>query len=147
MNKVIHTILRLSIDPRVIVGLIGFTLSIVTHELLHVVMHLGEIDRIGIFPDRHAIVEIIFQPSTVYNLAVEEGIAYTVTMVTLILTAMLIGDINEMRDTRSVQQILFSKSTDNHSSSAHKKRSNDRLSLLLGVKPTARQTHSVSKKK
>jgi hypothetical protein len=116
------------------VGVIGVILSVVTHELLHIVMHWHEIDQIGLFPDRHAIVEIIFEPSTVYNLAVEEGIAYMVTIVTLILTIMLIGDIDEMRDKRTTREILFPKKSGERYSETQNKRSSDRLAHILGIK-------------
>lgn len=136
MKSQLRKVTSFLFDPRVIVVVFGVTLSIVTHELLHVVMHLGDISEVGIFPDRHAIVEIIFEPSTVYNLAVEEGIAYAVTMITLILTAMLVGDINDAHDTRSVQQIIFSKDTGNHGSATQKKRYRDRLARVLGITAT-----------
>ncbi len=69
-----------------------------------------------------------------YDLAVEEGIAYTVTMITLILTSILISDVNDARDKRSVQQILFSKDTTKSYSDAQKKRRRDRLAEALGIK-------------
>jgi|SRR5690606_14031804 len=134
MKNLLRKTLRLLIDPRVVVAVFGIILSIVTHELLHVVMHWSEISQVGLFPDRHAIVEIIFEPSAVYDLAVEEGIAYTVTMITLILTSILISDVNDARDKRSVQQILFSKDTTKSYSDAQKKRRRDRLAEALGIK-------------
>lgn len=136
MNGLARKAWSILCDPRVLVGLGGIILSVVMHELFHAVMHWGDIREVGLFPDRHAIVEIIFEPSTMYDLAVEEGIAYTVTMATLILTAMLVSDIHEARDTRSVQQIILSKDANSGYSEAQKKKSLDRLARLLGVKTT-----------
>lgn len=130
----IRKILALTLDPRVLVGLGGVLLSVVMHELLHVVMHWGDIQQVGLFPDRHAIFEIIFEPSTVYDLAIEEGFAYTVTMATIILTAMLVSDIHEARDKRGVQQIIFTNNTSDQYANTQNKNSRERLARILGIK-------------
>lgn len=134
-------------DSRVIVALIGATLSIVMHELFHVITHWGEIENISIFPDHNAIVTIFFAPKSDFDLLIEELVAYMITMVTLMLTIMLVSDIHESRDRRSVQQIIFGKSTGSHDSRASNKRSRDQMRELLGIRASKRETPTKVKKK
>lgn len=134
MKDIIRRLLGILFDLRVIVGVCGVVLSVVMHELFHVIVHWGEIRSITLFPDTKAIVEVILSPSTDYDLVIEEAIAYTITMVTLILTAMLISDIHEARDKRSVGQIILTKDTNDRYSDTQKKEFLKRLAKLLGVK-------------
>lgn len=96
-------------DLRLAVGLSGFVLSVVIHELFHIFVHWGEIQGISIFPGTGAIVEIVLSSSSSYNLIFEEAMAYTVSIVTLVLTAMLICDIHDMRDKTTIGQTITTK--------------------------------------
>lgn len=125
---------RAFFDLRVIVGIIGIVLSIATHELFHILIHLGEIDTITIFPDSHAIVEIIFTPNRQYNLAVEEGIAYAITMITLILTAMLISDISDARAERTPSHGgVLDRDFKGYYAAGNERQAYAQLSDLLGI--------------
>lgn len=112
------------LDARVVVGVIGVILSVVMHEVFHVFMHLGEIRGINLFPDKASIVEIVFMPTAEYDLAFEEALAYTITMITLILTAMLVSEIHDSRDERTVGEVMGADVADLDPAA---------LSALLGV--------------
>lgn len=99
MKKCWRKLVRASLRLEIIIGVCGVILSVAMHELYHIVVHFGEIDAIHIFPDTQAIVEVLFTPTQHYNLAAEEAVAYTITMLTLILTAMLISDVHDARQT------------------------------------------------
>lgn len=107
MRRLIRSCAGGIFDLRVVVGICGVLLSIVTHELFHIIVHWGEISSVHIFPDHQAIVEVVFTPANEYDLVVEEAIAYGITMITLILTAMLISDISDARDTRTVKETIL----------------------------------------
>lgn len=130
-QKVIHNLF----DARIIVGIIGVMLSIVLHEAFHIILHIGEIQSFSIFPDHNALVSIFFVPSTGdVDLAFEEATAYLITIITLVLTVMLINDIHEARDKRSVEQILFPNIARSKNSRSQNKKSSDSLAKLLGIK-------------
>lgn len=129
-----------------IVGISGVILSVIMHELFHVFMHMGDIQDINVFPDSHAIVEVLFVPTTDYDLVIEEAMAYGVTMITLILTAMLIGDIHDARDKRTIQQIMFTETFGMDAPRAEQERSLDQLGTLLGLAPISKKS-AASKQK
>lgn len=122
-------------DLKVIVATSGILLSIAAHELFHIIIHWGEIESMHLFPDRAAIFEIIFTPSTTYDLVLEEGIAYTITIVTLILTAMLIGDIHDARDTKNTHQTIFGKDLREVYPGSDEQLALEHLARLLGIEP------------
>lgn len=129
---------RILFDPRLVVGVVGVVLSIIFHEAFHILIHWGEIQTISLFPDHNAIVEIFFVPNTGdVDIAFEEATAYLITVITLVLTVMLINDISEARDSRSVDQILFPKKAGSKSSKSQSKSSSDNLARMLGVKSTS----------
>lgn len=115
-------------DLRVVIGVCGIILSVVVHELFHIIVHWGEIRSISLFPDSHAIFEVTFSPSTEYDLVIEEALAYTITMVTLVLTALLVGEVHDVRDKKTVKQIILPGDQ-----AAQTERELDHLAMLLGV--------------
>lgn len=134
MNRFIGGLLRALFDLRVIIGVCGVILSIVMHELFHIIMHCSEITDINLFPNSHAIVEILFASTSEYDLAIEEALAYVITAVTMVLTVMLIHDVNDLRDNRSVEQIIMARSYTGRNTDADKIRAQHQLSVVLGVK-------------
>lgn len=133
MKKFGRELARALFDLRGIVAVGGIVLSIATHELFHTVIHWGEIESMHLFPDRAAIFEIIFTPSTTYDLVLEEGIAYTITMITLLLTAMLIGDIHDARDTKSVHAAILGETFTANNPNLDMDTAAEQLSSLLGI--------------
>lgn len=125
------------LDLRVVVGFCGVLLSILSHELYHIVTHWREIQGINIFPDRGTIMEVVFMPSVNYDLALEEAIAYTITMTVLLFTVMLICEIHDMRDSKSVSQTILLKRYGESAEVEDERAAIDRLGVILGINPTA----------
>ncbi len=123
-------------DLRTVVALGGVILSIVLHELFHIIIHWSEITNISLFPDANAIAEVIFAPIGEYDLVVEEAIAYTITMITLIMTAMLVAEIHDARDRKTVQQTVLPEYTADIST-AEASLLQAQLSKLLGIDTVA----------
>lgn len=94
---------------RVLIGLVGITLSVVLHELFHILMHWGRISHISLFPKWGTIVEIDAHLSPGYDLAGEEMAAYGITLVVIFITTVIIFMIGDSEDKRSSGQILFPK--------------------------------------
>jgi len=132
-------------DLRVIVGICGVLLSIAAHELFHIIIHWGEISSIHIFPDTHAIVEVLFTPSANYDLSVEEIFAYLVTMAALMLTTMLIGDITDARSEKTVEQTILANDFDSHHLEADTEKVFEQLAALLGVARVMHTSNTVRK--
>ena len=96
----------------VAVGITGLILSVVLHELFHVLMHLDQAENIGLFPSHDAIVRISVWLPPGYDLEGEEMVAYAITFLVLLLTAAIIFRILDAGDERSTAQILFPKDQD-----------------------------------
>lgn len=137
MRKYARNISGVVLDLRVIVGLCGIILSIVAHELFHIMMHVGEIESIHLMPDSRTIAEVIFTPTASYDLVVEEAIAYGVTMFTMILTAKLIGDINDARNEDTPLRAIFEKEFNDCYSLEDTNEASLHLCRILGIEPTA----------
>lgn len=110
MKKFGRKLIGAFFDLRVIVALSGILLSVAAHELFHIILHWGEIKGIHILPGNDAIVEILFTSSVNYDTAAEELFAYSISTSTLLLTAMLVNDIHEVKnattDTRSALEVV-----------------------------------------
>lgn len=135
MKELTKRFVAVMFDLRLIVGVVGFALSVVLHELFHVIVHWGDIEAINIFPDSQAIVEVLFVPSGDYDLIVEEALAYMITMITMVLTAKLIAEIHDVRDEKSLEQAIFGNNTENKSQELYDLKSMEHLGKLLGVAP------------
>lgn len=96
----------------ILVGAVGLILSVVLHELFHVLMHLDQVEHIGLFPNHDAIVQIDTWLPPGYDIEGEEIIAYTITFAVMLLTAAIIFRIHDAGDKRSTAQILFPKDKD-----------------------------------
>jgi hypothetical protein len=95
------------INTRVIIGATGFVLSILLHELLHIIMHLHHIVGVQFFPDWFTVAELVVDLPPGYDLDSEEFIAYGISAAVLIITAILIAKVHDDSDKRTVSQILF----------------------------------------
>lgn len=125
-------------DIRIVVGAGGILLSVILHELFHIIMHWQEITAIALFPSTYAIVKITFTPAHHYDLILEEALAYTITAITLVFTAMLLHDIRDQRDTRSTAQIIMAKHY--HGATAETER--DTMLQYLGLMQKAPHMHT-----
>lgn len=104
MSKVIKFIT----DVRTWYAVIGIVISIIAHELFHIAAHIGDIQKIEIFPTFYTIVEVTVDnsPSALTHDA-EELIAYTITVLILFLTVVDVFAITDSRDRRTSQETLF----------------------------------------
>ena len=85
------------LDTRVVVSGIGLFLSIALHELLHIILHWGNITMIGVFPSSGTIMQEIVVVPQGYNIGLEEAAAYTITMVTMITTIIVVWHIHDAK--------------------------------------------------
>ena len=93
-------------DIRVLVVIIGVLLSFVLHELFHIIMHWGHITAVEFMPDHGALVQITSIVPLGYDLQLEEIAAYTITILTMLVTIIVTWKIHDAKDTRTVEQIL-----------------------------------------
>lgn len=92
---------------RVLVGILGLTLSVVLHELFHIFMHWGRITHIKFFTNPWSIVEIEAATPPGYDVEGEEMVAYGITLLVIFITTVIIFRIKDSEDKRSTKQILF----------------------------------------
>lgn len=92
---------------RVLVGIIGLVLSVVLHELFHILMHWDRIRHIEFFPNPWTVIRLDAWIPPAYDLEGEEMAAYAITLFVLFITALIIFKIKDSEDTRSTSQILF----------------------------------------
>lgn len=136
MKKVIFgKLAKAMLDARVVVGLCGAVLSILAHELFHVITHWTNIQSVRIFPDGKTIMEVVATTPVSSDLLFEETIAYTITIFVILLTIMLVCDISDSRDNRSVRHTLLSKNMLKDNTHLTSRGEFEYLSSLLGVQP------------
>lgn len=96
----------------VCIGLFGLLMSVVLHELFHVIVHWGHITAIHLLPGPYTLVAIESIGPAGYDTTYEEAAAYTVTLLTMLVTMMCISMINDARDKRTSAQLLFPRNRD-----------------------------------
>ena len=92
---------------QVAVGLVGVIMSVGLHELFHVLVHWGDIASIHLFPDRHAIVEIVLRSPHDFDLRLEEMAAYSITFLVLVITIAAVNRLGDRASEKSFSQLLF----------------------------------------
>ena len=102
----------MKVKPRVrllqaAVGLVGVIMSVGLHELFHVLVHWGDIASIHLFPDRHAIVEIVLRSPHDFDLRLEEMAAYSITFLVLVITIAVVNRLGDRASEKSFSQLLF----------------------------------------
>lgn len=102
-------LLRLLSDVRVWIGMFGLVMSIVAHELFHILVNWGRIAGIEFLADRHTLAIVVTETPPGYDVVFEEMMAYLITVAVLLLTIVLIWDINDMKDQRTVAETIFGK--------------------------------------
>lgn len=110
--KKAHTGVRKLADRRVIIALLGAFLSVALHELFHVLMHWNDILSVGLFNRPSAIAEVIVLAPHGYDLEGEEIAAYSITLLTMLLTVAIICKIHDKQDQRTFSQIFLTKNSD-----------------------------------
>lgn len=102
-----HRVGRFVFDVRVLYLIAGLIMSVVAHELVHVLMHLGSIDAIHFFPSFGTIIAIDVNYVPGYDIGAEEDIAYAVTFLIQLITIIDVFAIHDSRDRRTAEQALF----------------------------------------
>lgn len=97
---------------RVMVGVLGLILSVILHELFHILVHWGDIQHVHFLSSGGAIVEVNVWAPPGYDLEGEEIAAYGITLLVILITTMIIFKIGDSEDRRSSSQILFPKDKD-----------------------------------
>jgi hypothetical protein len=110
-KKVLYKSTQGYVAAKVVVGLLGFTLSLVLHELFHVVMHWGNITHVNFFPNPWTVVQINTSIPPGYDLDGEEVIAYGITLLVIFITTIILFRMNDSDDKRTSGQILFPDDT------------------------------------
>lgn len=72
---------------------IGLVLSVVLHECLHMLLHLGHIQRIELLPGNGNIFQVVATTPVGYNVMIEELFAYLVTVVVLLATVYIAASV------------------------------------------------------
>lgn len=96
---------------KIVIAMIGVVLSVVLHELFHILIHWGQIESIRFFQGA-SIAEIIVTKHSDSNLVGEEFIAYAITLLVIFVTVMTIFKVHDTTDPRTVRQILSEDSQD-----------------------------------
>lgn len=102
-------------DTRTYIASIGIFLSVILHELFHVAVHWGSIKAISVFPNVYTIVEIQSTGVGHYDTTLEELFAYTITLITLLITALAITGAHDRKDTKSFSKTILPKHSELHS--------------------------------
>lgn len=101
-------------DARVIIASVGILLSVVLHELFHMLVHFGNVVSFGFLNGSHAIAHVTVSAPAGYDVNFEEFIAYTITFSVLLMTAIVIWSISDSKDSRSFARHLLPKHSDMH---------------------------------
>lgn len=100
MNK-----MNIRVHHIVSVIVVGVIASIVFHEVFHVLMHLGNVARVEIFPGKFTICEIVLKYPENYDLDGEEVAAYLISTVTLLVTGYMASRMYDSMDSRRIKDV------------------------------------------
>ena len=98
---------KCAFDVRVLYALTGLILSILAHELVHVVMHFGDINAVHILPNLSTIVALNLDSTRSYDLNSEELVAYTVSCLVQLITIIDVFAIHDSRSRKPVEKLIF----------------------------------------
>lgn len=94
-------------DIRLVLLLAGLLMSVVLHELLHVLLHWGYVTSISVFPAPFVIAEVRFLVAPGYDIIPEEIAAYALSIAVLVLTLMKVLSIPSRKTGKTtVQQLV-----------------------------------------
>ena len=98
---------RAFFNVKTVVAVGGILLSVLLHELFHVAMHWGSIQKVEFFTNHAAIVSITSSVPHGYDVQLEELIAYSITLVTLLITSAVVGSLHDKKDSRTALETVF----------------------------------------
>ena len=96
-------------DVRLVYALAGLVVSLCAHELVHIVIHFGDINAVHFLPDPATIVAISLNSIDSFDINSEELIAYAVSGVIQLITIIDVFAIHDSYDRKSVEQLVFKK--------------------------------------
>jgi hypothetical protein len=96
-------------DVRVLYALTGLILSILAHELVHVLMHFGDINAVHFLPNLSTIVAINLDSIQNYDMNTEELVAYAVSGLVQLITIIDVFAIHDSYDRKPVGKLIFNK--------------------------------------
>ena len=99
--------IKIHIVKIILVCLIGGFLSLIAHEMVHVIMHWGHVSHVYIFPNPWTLVQVATDLPPGYDIVGEEIVAYTITFIVIVFTAVAALKIYDDSDERSPAEILF----------------------------------------
>lgn len=102
---------RILFNIRLVYLALGILASIIAHELFHILIHLGDIKSIQLFPNLHTVVEITTAKSAPSSLT-EELFAYSITAAILFITVIDIFAIHDSRNHKDSRDVLFGSQDD-----------------------------------
>lgn len=95
------------IDIRVLYALTGIILSLLAHELVHVLMHFGDVHTVHILPDVTTIAALYVDTATGYDMNSEELVAYAVSGLIQLITIIDVFAIHDSRDRKTIGKHIF----------------------------------------
>ena len=94
-------------DVRVLYALTGLILSIFAHELVHVLVHFGDINAVHILPNLSTIVALNLDSAKAYDLNSEELVAYTVSGLIQLITIIDVFAIHDSHSRKPIEKLIF----------------------------------------
>ena len=94
-------------DVRVLYALTGLILSIFAHELVHVLVHFGNINAVHILPNLSTIVALNLNSTKSYDLSSEELVAYAVSGLVQLITIIDVFAIHDSHSRKPIEKLIF----------------------------------------
>jgi hypothetical protein len=94
-------------DVRILYALTGLLLSIVAHELVHVLVHFGSINAVHILPNLSTIIALNLDSAQGYDLNSEELLAYAVSGLVQLITIIDVFAIHDSHSRKSIEKLIF----------------------------------------
>ena len=94
-------------DVRVLYALTGLLLSIIAHELVHVLVHFGDINAVHILPNLSTIVALNLDSANTYDLNPEELVAYAVIGLVQLITIIDVFAIHDSHSRKPIEKLIF----------------------------------------
>ncbi|HEX7483540.1 MAG TPA: hypothetical protein VF281_00145 [Candidatus Saccharimonadales bacterium] len=117
--RIIRSARKYIFDVRALYALVGLVISLFAHELVHIVIHFGDIDAVHLLPDPATIVAITVGAASDYDMNSEELVAYAVSGLVQLITIIDVFAIHDSYDRKTIEKSVF-KNLDNLSTSDSK---------------------------
>ncbi|MCA9335028.1 hypothetical protein KC953_02695 [Candidatus Saccharibacteria bacterium] len=138
--------LPVKIKPHVVVKvilvcMIGALLSLIAHEAFHIILHWGNISHVSIFPNPGTIVQIETNLPPGYDIDGEEMVAYIISFIVIIFTALYVFKIMDDEDDRDPAQILFPNNPELQKLTPKELWEKSEMDIILPEKKSSKHSH------